>query len=283
MGIRLRDGRTFDSSDRPDTTAGTARPPAPGTAAVPPEMPIVINEALAKKYFPGENPIGRLMGGGFNSPQRIIGVVANVAEASLTDTVSPVRYYLAGRAPWFGNSATIVVRTARPDDAMAVLDVARRTVQRVAPGFAVQGTTTMSRVMDTAVGPARQVMTLLTLLSALALILGAVGIYGVISHFATRRKRDWAIRVALGLSAFRVVTSIVSQGAALVGIGIAVGAVGTLMMSKMLTTFLYGVSTVDPVAFLAASVALLAVGVAAAFIPAWRAGRVDPALVLREQ
>ena len=141
----------------------------------------------------------------------------------------------------------------------------------------------MSRVLDTAVGPAPQVMTLLALLSALALVLGAVGIYGVISHFAARRKRDWAIRVALGLPGSRVVRHIVGQGTALVAVGIALGAVGTIALSRLLTSFLYGVSKVDPLAFAAASAALLAVGVVAAFVPARRAGTVDPALVLREQ
>ena len=141
----------------------------------------------------------------------------------------------------------------------------------------------MSRILDIAVGPARQIMTLLALLSGLALVLGAVGIYGVISHFAARRKRDWAIRVALGLPGWRVVTHIVRQGVALVAVGIVLGALGTMVLSRLLATFLYGVSKVDPLAFLAASVALLLVGVLAAFVPARRAGTVDPALVLREQ
>jgi putative ABC transport system permease protein len=273
LGIRLRDGRTFDNSDRPFLDAAdSAR-----------EMSVVINEALARKYFPGENPIGRRMGGGWGNPERVIGVVSDVAEGSLTDPASPARYYLGGQAPWFDSQVTFVIRAARPDRAEQLLDDARRTVERVAPGFAVQGTTTMARVLDTAVGPARQIMALLALLSALALVLGAVGIYGVISHFAARRKRDWAIRVALGLPGRRVVTHIVRQGATLVAVGIAVGAVGTVALARLLASFLFGVGTVDLIAFAAASLALLAVGVAAAFVPARRAGTVDPALVLREQ
>jgi len=140
----------------------------------------------------------------------------------------------------------------------------------------------MDRVFDVAVGPARQIMTLLTLLSALALVLGAVGIYGVIAHFAARRKRDWAIRVALGLRGSLVVRQIVGQGAALVIVGVVIGAAGTVLLARLLVSFLFGVSTVDPIAFLAASVALLAIGCIAAFVPAWRTGRVDPALVLRD-
>ena len=266
MGIRLKDGRLFERSD------------IDGSQRV-----VVINEALAKKYFDGENPIGRRMGGGLEGWVTIVGVVENVAEAALTDEREPVRYYPASQFPWFGNSAVFVMRTTRPEDATALLDDARRTVERVAPAFAVQGTTTMQRVMDTAVGPARQIMTLLALLSALALVLGAVGIYGVISHFAARRKRDWAIRVALGLTGRRVVGHIVGQGVTLVAIGIALGAVGTLALAKVLTSFLFGVGTVDLIAFASASLVMLATGIAAAFIPARRAGTVDPALVLREQ
>ena len=275
MGLRLRDGRTFTYADRLDSAAIAA--------GATPDLVVVVNEALVKKYFPGENPIGRRIGGGLSAQFRIIGVVSNVAEGALTDEPEPVRYFLPGQVPWFGNAISLVVRTTRPQDADAILDDARRTVQRVAPEFAVQGTTTMARVMDRAVGPARQVMTLLTLLSALALVLGAIGIYGVISHFATRRKRDWAIRVALGLPGSRVISNIVGQGARLVMIGVAFGAVGTIALTRLLTSFLFGVSAIDPVAILAAFAALLLIGLAAAFIPARRTATVNPALVLREQ
>jgi putative ABC transport system permease protein len=273
MGIKLHRGRTFDASDRPFTAADT------GTHV----MSIVVNDAFAKKYFPGENPMGPLLGGGFNAPQRIVGVVANVAEAALTDDREPVRYYSVGQAPIFGNRVSFVMRATRPEDAPALLDAARRTAQRLAPDFAVEATTTMERIFDLAVGPARQIMSLLALLSALALTLGAVGIYGVISHFAARRKRDWAIRLALGLPGRRVVRHIVSQGAALVAAGIVLGALGTLVLARLLVSFLFGVSAADPVAFLGASAVLLAIGVAAALLPAWRASSVDPATVLREQ
>jgi putative ABC transport system permease protein len=267
MGITLRDGRLFDGSDQPADSGGV----------------VVINEALAEKYFPGENPIGRRLQGGFSGSWTVIGVVQNVAEAALTDEEEPSRYYLARQVAWFGNAASFVVRTTRPEDVVSLLDDARRTVNRVAPAFAVQETTTMSRILDIAVGPARQIMTLLALLSGLALVLGAVGIYGVMSHFAARRKRDWAIRVALGLPGRRVITHLVGQGIGLVAVGIALGAVGTIALSRLLATFLYGVSKVDPLAFIAASAALLLVGILAAFVPARRAGTVDPALVLREQ
>ena len=146
MGMRVAQGRAFDVSEIPDST----------------QISVVVNEALAQKYFPGVDPIGRIVGGGFNVPQRIVGVVSNAAEASLTDERTPVRYFVAGQVPWFGIRAVLMIRTANPAETGAVLDEARRTVNRVAPELAVQRTTTMQQIFDTAVGPARQLMTLLT-------------------------------------------------------------------------------------------------------------------------
>jgi predicted permease len=271
MGIRLRSGRTFDASDRRFTAADSS-----------PVMSVIVNEAFVKKYFPGENALGRIIGGGFGAPQRIVGVVENVAEANLTDARKPVRYYLAGQAPTWGGQLTFVIRAAGGDPT-ALLDPARRVVQKLAPDFAIQDATTMQRVFDLAVGPARQIMSLLTLLSALALTLGAVGIYGVISHFATRRQRDWAIRLAIGLPGATVVRHIVRQGVILVALGIALGAVGTMVLARLLTSFLFGVKATDPLSLITAGLALLAIGAVAALVPALRAGRVDPAMLLREQ
>ena len=267
LGFTVKEGRTFDVSDRPDSV----------------EIAVVVNEALAKKFFPGESPLGKIVSGGFNGRQRIIGVVSNAAEANLTDEPLPARYFLAGQAPWFGTRATFVIRTARADDAERVLDQARETINRVSPGMAIDQSTTMARVFDEAVGPARQIMSLLALLSALALVLGAVGIYGVISHFAERRKRDWAIRIALGLPTWRVMTNIVGQGTSLVAAGIVLGAVGTVVLARLLTSFLFEVSPLDPIAFAAASLLMLATGVVAALLPARKAGAVAPAMALREQ
>jgi ABC-type antimicrobial peptide transport system permease subunit len=267
LSFRVLKGRTFDASDRQRED----------------EISVIINESLAQRYFPGEDPLGKRVGGGFGVPERIIGVVANVAEAALTDERTPVRYYYSEQAPWFGTNASFVMQTRSDAVAETVLDDARNALNRVAPGLAVQNTTTMTRVFDTAVGPARQIMSLLALLSALALVLGAIGIYGVISHSAQRRRRDWAIRVALGLTSRRVVSQIVGQAAMLVMVGIVIGVAGTVALSRLLSSFLFGVSNVDPIALLASGGALLITGLVAAFVPAWRAGTVDPALVLREE
>jgi putative ABC transport system permease protein len=267
IGIALRDGRTISDADRSNT-----------------EPVVVINEALAKQYFAGIDPIGRRLGDDVGDRfARVIGVVANAAERRLTDDVVPVRYVALAQMPWVDAPQSLVLHAAPGADPVALVDAARRTVQRVAPGVAVREATTMSRVLDTAVGPARQVMSLLSLLTALALTLSAVGIYGVITHFAARRRRDWAIRIALGLPGSRAVMHVVGHGALLVAAGIGLGVLAAAILARLLSSFLYGVSALDPIAFAAAGAALLMVGLLAAFVPARRTGMTDPAIVLREQ
>jgi putative ABC transport system permease protein len=266
LGIAVRSGRLFTSGDRPGG-----------------EPAVVINQALAKKYFQGTDPIGRRLKTVSDRWERVVGVVEDVAEADLTDEPAPARYLFADQFDYWPKRQTVVLRTERPQDAAAVLESARGTVQRAAPGVAVQEATTMERVFAQAVGPARQIMTLLTLMTGLALALGAIGVYGVIAHHVSRRKRDYSIRVALGLSPARVLRQVVGRGAALVGAGVVVGALASMILGRWLASLLYGVHAADPVALTAAALALLAVGVLAAFVPAYRASRVDPAMVLREQ
>lgn len=268
MRITLLDGRMITGTDRGDT-----------------EPVVVINEALAEEYFAGTNPIGQRIGDFSRSGKLplVVGVVANAAESRLTDPPEPVRYTPVSQMAWVDDALSLVFQAAPGADPAIVLDAARRTVPRVAPGVAVQGTTTMRRVLDAAVGPARQVMLLLTLLSGLALTLGAVGVYGVIAHFAARRRRDWAIRIALGLTGSGVIVHVVRHGALLVAAGIGIGALAATALARLLASLLYGVSAADPLAFAAASAVLLAVSLLAAFIPAWRVAMTDPMIMLREQ
>jgi len=126
-------------------------------------------------------------------------------------------------------------------------------------------------------------MFLLGLLTSLALILGAIGIYGVIAQFVRRRGREWAIRMALGYSPSRVVRYVLMQSSRLIAIGVVIGLAGTLIMAKLVRPFRYRVSGDDPAALLIAISTLVVVGIAASIIPAYRAARVDQATALREQ
>lgn len=266
MGIRLRSGRGLLDTDR---TVGD-------------EGVVVINQALAEKYFPGMDPLGQRIA--FSQRwDRIVGVVENVAEVALTGDPEPARYYLYEQVPGVRPGHSVVLRTQGGRDPAAVLDAARRAIQATAPGVAVREMTTMEHVFNRAIGPARQVMSLLTLLSSLALVLGTIGVYGVVSHFVTRRYRDWGIRIALGMRPARVIRKIVGQGGALVGAGIVLGLIGFLALARLLASFLYGVGTTDPLALAAATAILLSAGLLAALVPARRASRIDPAVVLREQ
>ena len=271
LGVKLRDGRTFTEADRAASTGDASEPP------------IIVNEALAKKYFDGANPVGRRVTTGFG-PRfgRIIGVVKNVAEGGLTDQPEPARYMLTETLPFVPGGEALVFRTAGRD-AEAALDDARKTIRRVAPGAGIQKVSTMERELATAVGPARQVMMLLTILTLLALVLGAVGVYGVISHFVNRRSRDWGVRIALGMMPARVVRMIVMRGTTLVAGGVVIGIVAFFALARLLGSLLYGVGAGDPIAVASATAVLFVVGILAAIIPGVRASRTDPAVVLREQ
>jgi len=266
LGFALRRGRAISGDDRPEA-----------------ERVVVINEAFAHKYFPGVDPIGRSIGVDDQGSSRIVGIVADAAEKRLTDAAEPVRYVALAQMPWIDDAQSIVLRTAPGAAETSLLEPARRTIARVAPAAAVQQTTTMRRVLDTAVGPARQVVSLLSLLTGLALILGAVGVYGVTTHFATRRRRDWAIRIAIGLPSSRVIAHILGHGAMLVSAGIVAGIGGAATLTRLLSSFLYEVSALDPTAFATAGAALFGVGMVAALVPAVRAGMADPVKALREQ
>jgi predicted permease len=267
MRIRLESGRLLLDTDR---VAGAT------------EGVVVVNEALARKFFPGRDPIGQRIAFQRDRWDRIVGVVDDVAEADLSPDPVPARYSLYEQVPWLSSSNSLVLRLRPGVDAEAILEPARRVVQEIAPAVAVYEQTTMRRVFSQAVGPALQVMALLSLLAGLALVLGAIGIYGVISHFATRRKRDWSIHMVLGMRPASIVGTIVGRGGALIGAGLALGLVAFMAAARLLASFLYGVGAADPLALAGAAGMLVVTGLVAAAVPARRASRVDPAVVLRE-
>ncbi|HEV8410672.1 MAG TPA: ABC transporter permease, partial [Gemmatimonadaceae bacterium] len=272
MGIKLVAGRMIEDGDLLHGAGDS-------TGQV-----ILINEALAKKFFGNQDPIGRRITSGFtNDWMRIVGVVRNVAESNLTDPAAPVRYDPYTSVGFMVPGQTLVFRVADGHDPVAMLEPVRAAMRRATPRVAIQQATTMNAVLAIAVGPARQVLSLVTTLTALALLLGAVGIYGVMSHFVARRKRDWGIRIALGLSPARVLGGVVGRGTVLVAWGIAIGLAAFALLARFLAALIYGVGRTDPIAVSAAVVGLLSVGVLATLIPALRASSTDPAVVLREQ
>jgi putative ABC transport system permease protein len=267
LGIAVKRGRGFLPSDTPTS-----------------ERVVVINEALAAKYFPGEDPIGRIVHTGFDDRgERIVGVVQNVAEARLTDAPAPARYMLYDQVPFVWNQVAFVLAATSADDVPTLLQAARTTLQREGRNLALDATVTMQSVLEDAVGAPQHLATLLSLLAGLALVLGAVGVYGMISHFVARRTREYGICLALGLQPRRVVTQVMSRGVRLVAIGSVIGIGAALVLTRYIASLLYGVNAADARALSGAVIVLLITGAAAAFLPARRASRTDPVAVLRQQ
>lgn len=266
LGMPIVKGRNFETQDRQGS-----------------DRVVIVNEALVSKYFPNEDPLGQVLQTFGESGERIIGVVANAAEANLTDAPVPARYMLYDQLPvpiW--TQVTFVLKADAPTRVSALVESARSMIQRADSQLAVQKSATMKDVFDLALGATGQIVTLLTLLAGLALLLGAIGVYGVMTHYVTRRSRDYGICIALGQMPAAVVRQVVRRGAALVAVGGTIGIAGAVMATKVLSTLLYGVTATDPISLVSAIVVLLTVGMLAAFVPARRASLTDPATTLRQ-
>ena len=266
MGIRLLRGRTFDETDNATS-----------------EPVVVIDEALAKKYFPGEDALGQRISFGMGPGwARIIGVVSSVTHTGLTEEPGPGRYMLADQLPIAMEANTLVLRVAPGRNPASVLREAQLIVERTSQSVAVHEATTMENIFAVAMGPTWRVMQLMALLGALALTLGAVGVYGVVSHFVNRRRRDWMIRLALGMKPIAAIRQVVGRGTTLVAMGCVIGIIAALLLTRLLDSLLYQVDAADPAALIAATITLIATGAIAALVPALRASRTNPAQVLRE-
>ena len=196
LGIPITRGRDFLASDREGT-----------------DRVVIINEALAAKFFPGEDPLGKVLQTFDETGERIVGIVGNTAEANLTDAPVPARYMLFQQVPIVYNQVSFVLRTESLEPSSVLLD-ARSAIARESSQLAVRQMTTMKNILDLALGPTGRVVTLVSLLAGLALVLGAVGVYGVISHYVVRRSREYGIRIALGQQPLLVVRQVVGRGVA---------------------------------------------------------------------
>jgi putative ABC transport system permease protein len=266
MGIKLLRGRTFQESD-----TGTS----PAVA--------VISETAARRFFPNEDPIGKLLKQGWpetEGPWReIVGVVGDVREDGLdTGLVSEI-YVPETQDAW--NQVFVVLRTAINSE--SVLPAAIRTVRSLdkdQPIFSVQ---TMDKVLSGSMEARRFSMTLLGLFAALAFILAAVGVYGLISYAVSRRSQEIGIRMALGASRDQVIRLVVREGMATAATGIVVGLAIALIATRAMSALLFGVSNVDLPTYAIASAFLILVALAASFAPASRAAAVDPCSALRQE
>ena len=266
MGIPLVRGRLFDQGD--DRVEG------PRVA--------LVDEAAAARYWPGEDPIGKRIGFGNQEEEgwiEIVGVVGSVTYDG-PGLEFPTIYNPANKTPHFAaRSRYLVVRSA--GDPGALVEGVRSVVRTLDPGQAIAGAYTMEEIQGRSLARPRFILTLFGVFAGVALILGAVGIYGVISYGVALRAGEIGIRRALGAEEVEVLGMVLKQGLGLTVIGLVLGLGGALAGTRVLTGFLHGVSPTDPLTFLVVAGVVMGVAVLAAFLPARRASGMDPLEALR--
>jgi putative ABC transport system permease protein len=270
MGIRLKRGRLFTEQDRQDTP-----------------LVVVIDESLAAKAFPGEDPLGRrLQRGHQNPPSEIIGIVEHVKHYGLDGEVpvEPQFYYSLKQAPddmmaVISNRISLVARTRT--EPLTLADAVRQQVLAADRNQPVYNVKTMDQIVSETIASRRFAMLLLTVFAGVALVLAAVGIYGVMAYSVTQRTHEIGIRMALGAQGRDILRLVVGQGMLLALVGVGVGCAAAYGITRVMSSLLYGVSATDPLTFVAISLLLTVIALLACYIPARRAARVDPMIALR--
>jgi predicted permease len=240
----------------------------------------LVNDAFAQRYFKNENPIGRRFMLRGPQPLEIVGLVANSKYYSLRENDKPTVYLYALDTGDAG-AMTLSVRTA--GDPLAFARAIQDRVQAVAAGVPVVQVRTLSNQIERTLVTERLVARLLGAFAVLALVLASVGLYGVLGYSVARRTSEIGLRLALGATRAGVLRSVLRQSLIVVSIGSAAGVAATTMLSRPLSSLLYGVTASDPAVLSGAVACLFAVAMAAAAIPAWRAARVDPLVALRQE
>ncbi|HEX9000923.1 MAG TPA: FtsX-like permease family protein, partial [Blastocatellia bacterium] len=244
---------------------------------------VIINETLARKHFPGQNPLGRRISPSFAIDDRgtlareIIGVVKDVHHASLREESGNEIYAPHSQAPF--NTLTMVARTS--SDPQALIASVRREVIALDSELPVFNVRTLEETLSRSVAQPRFNTLLLAIFAGLALLLTAIGLYGVMAYSVTQRTRELGIRLALGAQRSNVLSLVIRQGMMLAGIGLGVGTVVAFALTRLMESFLFGVSATDPLTFGGIALLLAVVALAACFIPARRATKVDPMVALR--
>jgi putative ABC transport system permease protein len=269
MGIPVVDGRAFTETD-------TTGPPV-----------MLVNEALAKKFYPGTTPVGRrIKPGGPNTPFfTVVGILKDVKQGGLDQPVGTELYFLYEQLPRVAQFATtnmnVVVRSDLALDALA--PSLRQVVREADPSLPMVKLRTMTDVFGESVSERRFVAVLLGAFAGLALLLAAVGTYGILSYMVSERKHEIGIRMALGATRSTVLGLVLRQGATLTGIGLAAGVIAALALSRVMRTLVFNVRPTDPVTMAAVTIFIALIALVACYIPARRATRVDPIVVLREE
>jgi putative ABC transport system permease protein len=266
LGIPLLRGRWFDSRDRVGTPRVT-----------------VISESMARRHFSGENPVGqRIKHGGRMQAHpfmEIIGVVGDVKYQGLSRDHVPVFYQLNSHMPF--RNMWLLVRTRSDTQAMAA--TVRQEIRRLDPGVPIDRVSTMAQALSDSVSLPRFRSLLMTVFAGAALLLAAIGIYGVIAWSIARRTQEIGVRMALGATRGGVLRLVIGQGGRLAVIGIALGLTAAFGLTRVLTNMLFGIGASDTITFTGAALVLGAVAFVASLFPALRAARIDPITALRHE
>ena len=239
---------------------------------------LVVNEAMARRYLPGKNPVGENLKLG-EVDFRIVGLVGDVRNEGITRGAEPAIYAPASLLP--RSSMKLFVRTS--SDPMRIASDVRQTIWQVNPNQPVSDITTMQQVVSETVSRPRFFTLLLGTFAGLAIVLAALGVYGVIAWSVSRRAYEIGIRMALGARAENVLRMVIVQGIAPALAGLALGLVAALALTRVLSSLLFEVGPADPATFVGVTALLLAVGLLASWLPAWRAARVNPMSALRSE
>ncbi|MGH7467853.1 MAG: ABC transporter permease [Longimicrobiales bacterium] len=265
LRLPLRKGRFLNEADRL------------GSAPV-----VVIDEEFVRRYFPDSDPIGRRItfNGDAENPNyiTIVGVVGHAAHEGL-DAEHRIQLYFSYRHN-VGGGLTFALRTA--GNPSALVSAVRTAVKRVDADQPISGVATMDELVAASLGQRRLSMTLLALFATLAIVLASLGIYGVTSQLVTQRQRELGVRMALGAGTAQVMRLVLVHGMGLTMLGVAAGAAGSFALTRVIQRQLFDVAATDPSTFVSVAVLLSAVAFVATVLPAWRAARLDPLNVLRQ-
>jgi hypothetical protein len=302
LRIPLLEGRAFSPVDfdvaaqaaalmeSPQQTASPsgASAAAKSSAAVSPSIPVLVNAVFARRYFANQNPLGKILtragsdsssGGSFGSRPKtphyeIVGVVGNTKYPSLRREVQPGVYI-----PLVGGGAYFEMRTAV--NPSALIPSVRELARRLDSNLPLFGLHTQTESVEGLVTQERVIARLSSFFGLMALLLACVGLYGLLSYEVARRTREIGIRMSLGAERRDVTRLIVMRGMRLTAVGVVMGAIGGLALTRVLTSLLYGVKPADAPTYLFVALLLTAVAFLASYVPAWRAAKVDPMVALR--
>jgi predicted permease len=265
IGIPLRKGRFFSDQDRDNT------------------VPVVIiSEAMARRFWPEENAVGKRLTPSFHSEQgarEIVGVVGDVKTSGLDVDSSAMMYMPFKQAPL--PFMSFVVRTASNPESL--IQPVSKAIYSIDKEQALTHVETMDQVLRKSLSGRRFNMTLLLTFAGVALLLAAVGVYGVMNYTVTLRRRELGIRMALGAAKMDVLRLVLGQGLTLTVIGVGAGLIAAYALTRLIASLLYGVTATDYLTFGSVSVVLIAVGLAASYVPARRATKVNPTIALRAE